>query len=168
LADTAIVADTSPLIGLARIGRLSLLDAVFRVVYLPQAVFDEATADPQRPGATAIRETWQQGRLTLQAAPPPTDELAALVTALDQGEAEALLLARRLGVPLLIDERRGRRVAQSLNLTVIGTGAVLVTAKQRGLIAEVAPLLEQLKQTGYRLGDTLIDAILNRCGERGR
>lgn len=54
MADTAVVADTSPLIGLARIGRLSLLEAVFRTVYLPRTVFDEATADPRRPGSPGM------------------------------------------------------------------------------------------------------------------
>ena len=36
-----VVSDTTPLIGLASIGRLELLQELFEEVYIPQAVFDE-------------------------------------------------------------------------------------------------------------------------------
>ena len=36
-----VVSDTTPLIGLASIGRLNLLKELFEEVYIPQAVFDE-------------------------------------------------------------------------------------------------------------------------------
>ena len=88
-----------------------------------------------------------------------------MTAVLDEGEAEALLLAQQLGVAILIDERKGRGVAKAMGLTVIGTGAVLIAAKNRGLIASVAPYLVRLQESGYRLSKMLINAILQRCGE---
>ena len=36
-----IVADTGPLIAFARLGRLQLLRQVVRIIFIPDAVFDE-------------------------------------------------------------------------------------------------------------------------------
>jgi len=68
----------------------------------------------------------------------------------------------------LIDERRGRAVATELGLRVLGTGGLLVAAKQSGHVAEVAPLLAALRERGYRLSDRLVEAILERCDEGPR
>lgn len=64
---------------------------------------------------------------------------------LDKGEAEAIALALELGADqVLIDERRGRRIAARLNLRYTGILGILVEAKNRGLISEVKPLLDAL------------------------
>jgi len=164
LSDAAVVADTSPLIGLARIELLPVLSQLFTTVYAPAAVVAEATRDADRPGAAAIQQALRDGALIARDV-EPTPELNALTAVLDEGEAEALLLAQQLGFPVLIDERKGRGVAKAMGLTVIGTGAVLIAAKNRGLIISVAPYLVRLQESGYRLSKALISAILQRCGE---
>ncbi len=164
MSDTAVVADTSPLIGLARIELLPVLSQLFTTVYAPAAVVAEATRDADRPGAAAIQQALRDGALVARNV-EPTPELNALTAVLDAGEAEALLLAEHLELPVLIDERRGRGVAKAIGLEVIGTGALLIAAKKRGLITLVAPYLDRLQESGYRLSDTLISAILQRCGE---
>ena len=164
MSDAAVVADTSPLIGLARIELLPVLSQLFTTVYAPAAVVAEATRDADRPGAAAIQQALRDGALIARDV-EPTSELNALTAVLDEGEAEALLLAQQLGFPVLIDERKGRGVAKAMGLTVIGTGAVLIAAKNRGLITSVAPYLVRLQESGYRLSKALISAILQRCGE---
>ena len=53
------------------------------------------------------------------------------------GESAAIRLARKLDCPLLLDERRARVAARKQGLRVLGTGRVLLAAKERGLIPGV-------------------------------
>lgn len=87
---------------------------------------------------------------------------------LDPGESEAIALAREVGgaTTLIIDERRGRRVAKSLGLQVIGSAGLLVTAKDLGLISTVEPLLIRLRDSGLRLSYQLSDEILEAANEK--
>jgi hypothetical protein len=81
------------------------------------------------------------------------------------GESAAIRLARAAAVPVLMDDRAGRSVARNLGVAVIGTGGVLLAAKQRGLIDAVAPVLEALRANGYHLSRALVQAILDRASE---
>lgn len=79
---------------------------------------------------------------------------AELLADLDRGEAEVIALAQELYADLvIIDERLARRHAKRLGLKVTGTLGVLLRAKTLGLVPAVRPLIEQLRQSGIRLGD---------------
>jgi predicted nucleic acid-binding protein len=69
---------------------------------------------------------------------------------LDAGEAAVVTLARqRPGAEVLMDERRGRRVAEQVyRLRIVGTGGFLLRAKAAGLIPAVGPLLTAMKTNG--------------------
>lgn len=87
----------------------------------------------------------------------------------DPGEASAIGCARYQTaaghfVLLLIDERCGRAEARRQVLNMLGTAAVLVLAKEHGMVASCAPLLEQLRANGYYLSDNLVAAVLEQAG----
>jgi predicted nucleic acid-binding protein len=159
-----IVADAGPLIGLARGDWLWLLQRLYRRVLIPPAVRDELELEAPRPGSSALFQATQDGWL-VTATPPERQEKTPLAEILDPGEAEAILLAEARGMRLLIDERRGRAVARRRGVTVIGTGGVLLRAKQAGLVEELSPILDQLATHGYRLSPRLRKEILSRAGE---
>lgn len=161
----AVVADAGPLIALAKLNRMGLLAAFFTEVLIPGAVADECTLDSSREDARRIREKMEQGpfRVIRMAGSPRLRTYSKL---LDPGEAQALLLAEQRHLPVLMDERRGRREARHMGVEVIGTGAVLVAAKRRGLVGEVRPLLDALVREGYRLSGRLQKALLEMSGER--
>lgn len=138
MSSRVIVADAGPLIGLARVDGLWLLGELFDVVYVPDAVISEVGQDAERPGARAILQALRKGMLTAPSPPIDTD-YRDLLERLDPGEAQAIAIARSLRLAILLDEKRSRNVARSLNLTVIGTGAVLIAGKRAGLIDAVAP-----------------------------
>ena len=98
---------------------------------------------------------------------PDPSRVAALREVLDLGEAEAIALAESYpDAQPLIDERKGRRMARSLNLRVIGTAGVLLTAKSAGLVSHVRPLLDALiNDHGLHLSVALRSAILREAGE---
>ena len=97
--------------------------------------------------------------------PLHTDPL--LITTLDAGEAAVIALSRELNANLvLIDERKARKVARNIyGLRVIGTAGILVKAKKMGLLDNIASLLQIMRDSGYRIGDSIVDAALKQAGE---
>jgi len=157
-----VVADAGPLIGLAVIGGLNWLRKLFRKVLIPDAVAAELCLDSNMPGAAALACACERGWLqTVRVADVP----ARLLATVDRGEAEAIVLARQKKVRLLIDESRGRIAAKSEHVRVFGSGAVLIRAKEEGLIPLVRPVLDALSKANYRLSDGLRHEILRVAGE---
>lgn len=158
------VSDSSPLILYAAIGRLDVLRVVFTDVVVPPAVWDEVvTEGAGRPGTTSIpRMSWIHRR-ELQ-----DDEPARLLRAeLGRGEAEAIALADELSqpAPLLLDDRKGRRFALARGLSIIGSAGVLVLAKDRGHLAIIRPLLDELRSAGLYLDEAVVRELLSLAGE---
>ncbi|WP_277485660.1 DUF3368 domain-containing protein [Catalinimonas alkaloidigena] len=92
---------------------------------------------------------------------------ASLKNALDPGEASAIALTKEYPNSLLIiDELKGRRVAKALGIEITGSLGVILAAKNKGLIPTVLPIIEKIKQTNFRLSDTLIQKFLVKAGEQ--
>ncbi len=145
------VTNSTCLIGLERIGRLDILPQVFSTVMIPLAVQAEV----------GLSADWLKVRAVQNIA-----VVATLKTQVDDGEAEAIALAMELGdVLIILDDRNARRIAQQLNLKVIGTVGMLLPAKQKGVIAEIKPLLNALSQADFRISASLIGNALRLAGE---
>ena len=162
--EPVIIADAGPLIALAKLDRLDLLSAFFTEILVPEAVSQECLTDASRTDTQRIQETIGRGAFRVVAV-PESPRLRAIRRLLDSGEAEALVLAEQLRAPVLMDERRGRIESQRMGVRVIGTGALFVAAKRRGLIDEVGPLLALLVENGYRISERLQLALLKMSGE---
>jgi predicted nucleic acid-binding protein len=68
---------------------------------------------------------------------------------------------------ILIDEQRGRRVAADRGLEYMGLLGVLWEAKERGLISECKPMLNQMiEQAGFWIGNDLRTRFLLGVGEQ--
>jgi len=164
LTPDLIVADAGPLIGLAIAGRVEILGALFEKVLIPQAVLEELQIEASRPGSFALSKAREEGWLSAEDVPENTD-MTQLTELLDRGEAEAIVLAQSKDARLLIDERKGRAVARSRGVRVIGTGGVLLLAKREHVIDQIAPILDELASHGYRLSDGLRRELLVLAGE---
>jgi len=159
-----VVANASPLINLARIGRLDLLRKLYGELLIPEAVWQETViAGAGEPGADQIRDApWIK---VLEVANRAL--VAALRQDLDAGEAEAIALALETQANfLLMDERIGRETALHLGVGRMGLIGVLVEAKNRGLVDLVRPFLDALRDTaGFRVSDMLYARVLRDQGE---
>ena len=159
---TCIVADSGPLIMLGRSGLLGHLRQIAGTILVPATVFAECTHDANKPGASVLILALASELIHVEPSPAPPLSTAAH---LDAGEIEALTIAHNRGCPVLIDEYLGRKVAGQLSIKVLGSAGILLIAKERQLISEVAPILRDWKSWGYFLSPSLLESVLSRAGE---
>lgn len=157
-----VVADASPLIGLAKIGQVELLRHLFQQILIPSGVAAELRLGSALPGAAALTPANASGWLQIRVVEHVSGALLATV---DRGEAKAITLAKSLAARLLIDESRGRVAAICEGVHIFGAGAALIRAKAAGLIPCVADPLRALAPVGYRLSNSLHEEILQQAGE---
>jgi len=65
----------------------------------------------------------------------------------------------------VIDDRAARRCSQSMGIITIGTGRVLILAKQREIISSVSSRIQTLREAGLWLSDNLV-ALLTTASRR--
>lgn len=155
-----VVADTGPLLALARRELLVLLPGLFRRVLLTPVVLGECEAKPDCGEGMAIRRAVEDGHIEL------AERHEALpVWGIDAGETSAIALALEKGAAVLMDDKAGRSVAKHLGVTVIGTAGLLVLAKRRGLLTSVRDHLDALMASDYFLGENVVADALRMAGE---
>ena len=143
-----VISDASCLIALEKIKQLDLLRKLFQQVVTTQTVQEEF--GKELPEWIRIDEIQN------------TDKILELESVLDKGEASAIALAIETeNSQLIIDEKKGRKVAQSLNIEIMGTLRLIQMAKQQGIIESGRPLIEDLQQAGFRFSLKIANILLN-------
>lgn len=162
MREAAAIADSGPLISLARINKHELLSRLFSKILVPPEVWNEVTVKGQGlPGAYEIsRVTW----ITIQT--PDPQLVRPLSILVDAGEAEAIALAQSMpDCIILLDDSRARKIAERLNIKQIGTAGLLLRAKRMGLVEKIKPHLDSLLENGIYIRQELMDAVLIDANE---
>jgi len=68
-------------------------------------------------------------------------------------------------VLLILDDKKARRVAQQIDLKVIGTVGMLLRGKGQGVISEIKPLISALLQADFRISEGIVPEALGLSGE---
>lgn len=161
-ADELVVADTSPLLNLALIHRLDLLEEQFETIHAPHAVWDELLTGDE--GVHEIRALRERGTLTLVSV-DKSDLYVEISRELDVGESAAISYAIEHDAELiLIDERDGRRVARRHTLDVTGTIGILLRGTRDGSV-DLETELDALREAGFWIDDDLYNEVLRRAAE---
>jgi predicted nucleic acid-binding protein len=155
-----LIADASALVALSACDSLALLDGLFGQVWVPEAVFSEvAVAD--KPQAVRL-QIYLQGKVRAV----DMQHFIFLDAFADAGETAAMLLYKEMTADyLLIDDKRGRKVATINQIKTIGSLGVLLQAKRAGLIPLVAPLLRLIAASPVFMSDDLFRTVLDLAGE---
>lgn len=143
-----VVSDNSVLSCLAEIGELDLLRALYDKITVTETIRAEAS-HPCAP--EALRRLFLASPDWISVVPDESPFLEE-TGALDAGEASAITLAwqHRNSSLLILDEKRGRKVASALGLRITGTAGLLTDAAAAGLI-DFEDAFLRLAQTGFRL-----------------
>lgn len=168
----AVVSDSTPLIYLAKIGRLDLLRDVFEKIRIPEAVFHEAVTQGKAlniSDAFLIENAIGAWIIVEQVEPETDAELHFLDTniKLGSGEKEALKLCRQLNaIYFIADDREARRVSRIMKIKPIGTIGILVKALRQDLITkrEALQILDDLVKVGFRISSAVYRRILDELG----
>ncbi len=151
-----VICDAGPLIALAGVGRLELLERLFGEVWLPPAVKEECLAgegDDRALILAALEAGWLRLRSMEEKAAPISPSLGA-------GETEAIWLAQCHTHSLfIVDDRLARRQALSRGIAIVGTARLLWTAEQRGEISDAAEVISEMAENGYRISLEVLHRI---------
>ncbi|MEX0777911.1 MAG: DUF3368 domain-containing protein [Phycisphaeraceae bacterium] len=142
---------------LVLIQAIEVLPRLFDEVHVPTQVMEEL----EHSRTPARVKQWVGSPPPWLHVNTPSTSLPASVH-LDPGEAQAIALAKELGADaVLIDERKGRRIAQEHGLLAVGTLAVLELAAERKLL-ELKPALQALSATTFYISESYLQDALRR------
>ncbi len=141
-----VIADTSVLIALEKLGLLSALCKIYKEIVLPEAVIKK----------------FGNIELNCLSIKKVESKLLNILTKelnLGKGEAEVIGLSYETGLPVLIDDLKARSVASDLGLSVIGTIGLLMNADKVGFIDSAVGKIRELKRKGFYISEELIEKI---------
>lgn len=156
-----VISDTTPIISLIKIGHLNILQQLFGTVRIPEAVFTELTSNSlfkdeveQVLSCEYIEKTEVENTISV--------DILRRSTNLDIGESEAIILADSLkNAILLIDEAKGRKVAQNMGLHIMGTIGILLVAYEEGILDRysIETCIDNIRDSELRISDDLLEYL---------
>lgn len=156
------IANTSPLQYLYQIGRLDFLPRLYGRVIVPESVADELRRGREQ--GIAVPDVDVLPWVTI--ATPNQRTLRTVNEVLGRGERAVIALALESpGALVILDDRDARQFAETLDVRCTGTLGVVVRAKQKGWIAALRPVMDQLVQSGFFLDQTTRAKVLKLVGE---
>ncbi|MBD1387743.1 DUF3368 domain-containing protein [Mucilaginibacter rigui] len=146
---STIITDSSCFILLDKIDGLNILKDLYgQVITTPEIAAEYGKRLPQWVNVIAVDNR---------------DLLYTYAEIVDIGEASAIALAQEVSSPsLILDDLKGRKLAEQLQLAYTGTIGVLILARTRGVITQLKPYFEKIKGTDFRIPANFLEILLNK------
>ena len=157
-----VISDTTALIILAKSDAFSLLSNLFQKVYIPQAVYDELMFKDD----IVNYRVKEFDKIEVK----PVNDMTTLerikTLKIDKGEVEAISLALELNLMLIIDERKGRKIALNQGLKIVGILGILIENYRKKFLTldEVKLNFLLFKEQGLRVSEQLEKIFFERLG----
>lgn len=159
-----VVSNSSPIIHLAKIGKLELLKEYFQTITVPEAVYRECVLEGKvREEVEIIKNAdW------IKVMQVESKKIVRLLQSLlDDGESEAIALSLEIGADLiLLDDSDAREKARLYGLKITGTIGILLQAKIERKIDSLKETLDRLKESGFWLSNKLETRLLMEVDEQ--
>ncbi|MBI2550371.1 hypothetical protein HYV83_04290 [Candidatus Woesearchaeota archaeon] len=155
-----MIANSTPLICLAKIGQLRLLKALFGSVTITEAVKEEVLVEG-KPGYSSISGAISEGWVMV-ANPKQVVELG-----LGKGENSSLSFAKEANDKLLIDDATAIRAARALGVDFLRTTTLVIMAVKRKFVSkkQAVSVINELIGAGYYISPRYVSAILTKLSE---
>jgi predicted nucleic acid-binding protein len=131
--------------------RMELLSNLFSKILIPEAVYREISRkhDIVLPAFMEVVSVQENATLNL------------LKQLLDEGESEAIALALERKSKLIIDEKKGRKIALAQGLEIIGLLGIVYLNIRNGFLSrnEAKQFLDEALHHGYRINSKLIETM---------
>jgi predicted nucleic acid-binding protein len=154
-----IVSDATALITLINIDEFELLKLFASEIIIPSEVYNEIV---QYPSASKYLTKEIEGEFIRVVAYEDKQLFHQIYYLLDAGESAAITLAIEHNLPLIIDEKKGRRFAQRQGVEIIGLIGIIrflygdkVLSKER-----VLEIVDKLNRSDFRVSSKLLELVL--------
>ena len=149
-----IVSDSTTLIILLDLDRMDLLSNLFPKIIIPKAVYQEIT----------FKKPIKENQFFEVKQAKKSEILDTLMMVLDQGESEAIALALEMSMKLIIDEKKGRKIAMNQGIEIIGLLGIIYLNVTKGFlsIAQAKAFLADAIHHGYRINQKLVDDMFQQ------
>ncbi len=154
-----VVSDSTTLISLINIERFELLFKFSDSIIITPAVYSEVSV--QKASKRILDEYISLSRITVSKV-DDLKKVKELLIRLDLGESESIVLAKEQNLPLIIDEKKGKKIALSFGIDTIGLiGILLVYKKKKYLLNdEIVTIVQELREVDFRISDVLLELLL--------
>jgi predicted nucleic acid-binding protein len=148
-----IVSDSTALIILFDLKRVELLENLFKELYITPIVLEEISVKYP----IVLPPFMKVAKLE------DKELFHSLTKLLDLGESEAIALAKEKNLSLIMDEKKGRKIAKGMGLNMIGLLGVVYLNVKKGFLSkdEALSFLDDALEHGYRISPKMIKDILS-------
>jgi predicted nucleic acid-binding protein len=149
-----VVADSSTLLTLLDTDNFKLLFKLFDQIIITNEVYKEITHKSQH--KLTINACIKNGQILCKSI-TYDNFYQILIKRLDRGESESIVLAKEIKLPLVIDEKKGRSVAKSLGIGIVGLiGIILKLIDSKKITKSRAiEIINEVEANKFRLSDDL-------------
>lgn len=163
----AAVSNATPLMYLAKIGKIEFLRNFFNKIYVPFEVFEEVVTEGKKLGRKEvflIENLIKEGFIEIRGV-----EKSPELKSLHEGEAKAIALCRELGLStILIDDKEGYEFSKLLNLSPLRTTALLLRFYKEDFFSykEFCEAVLKLSEEGYFLSAKVYEELIEAAKKR--
>lgn len=155
-----VIADYGPIISLALVDKLWILEELFEEILIPEAVWHEITFDPNKAFVPLFKNFFRNRVLKISG----FNELSMIM---DYGESEAVILYKQINAKfLIVDDKKARKIAENFGVNCIGTIGLLGISKVKKIIPELKPVFKAFLQNNRYYSIDLLNHVLQANGEK--
>ncbi len=158
--NSIVISDSTTLISLINIDRFELLFRFSDTIMIAPSVYSEVSV---LKSAKKVLDKHISLSKVLINEVKNSKKVKELLIRLDLGESESIVLAKEKNLPLIIDEKKGKKLALSFGLDTIGLVGILLVYKKRGYLSndEIVEIVTDLKEVSFRISHKLLELLLS-------
>lgn len=158
-----VVSDADVLIHLSKLGKLSLLQSLYKEVALPEHVKSEIIIKED----SELQKAFNSFLKVFETSKDKADDIAKRHH-IHVGEAHVKVLGEKLNAALFLsNERKVRKAAKEEGFIVSGTIGIILKAAKKGLInkSEAMSLFEKMRTKDFRIHPDILQKAINAIKE---